>query len=452
MPRDANWTAFFGRDREDPGAPRTRFLKGVAWSFLGTVIGRSFGLISSVVVARVIGKVTYGELGMIISTISMLSVFGGLGLGLTATKHVAEFRRRDPSRAGRICALVLSASVLSYGLASLALFFLAEKLATSTLQQSDLATDLRIASLYLLLNGIDGVLTGVLAGLEAFSTLALVNLLRGAIGLPVTVAAVLMLGRTGAVVSLVIAMLIGVVVTGRALMHQLKKAGISISFRGSLAESRVLWHSSLPGFVAGLSTLPAMWVVNAMLVSSPSGYGEMGTLTAAMQWQSVVIVVPLICSVVGVSVQSDLLGKGDTSGLRSVFTVNLLLQVGGAAIVAILMCLFAEQLMAVYGSDFSTGRSALRILAVGWTLMTLRSVIWDLLVSAGRFWFGCLCSLLGAGVLVGSSFRLITYGAGGVATAVLLSHAVVVIAQVLGVYFSRSISERPRVVGETGKC
>ena len=42
---------------------------------------------------------------MIQSTVGMFGVFAGFGLGLTATKHVAEFRQSDPDRAGRIIGL-----------------------------------------------------------------------------------------------------------------------------------------------------------------------------------------------------------------------------------------------------------------------------------------------------------------------------------------------------------
>jgi O-antigen/teichoic acid export membrane protein len=52
-----------------------------------------------------LGKTGYGELGMIQTTVGMFGVFAGFGLGVTATKHVAEFRRSDPARAGRIIGL-----------------------------------------------------------------------------------------------------------------------------------------------------------------------------------------------------------------------------------------------------------------------------------------------------------------------------------------------------------
>ena len=82
-----------------------RLARGVFWSMAGAVISRGLMLAASVLVARMLGKMGFGELGMIRSTVGMFGIFAGFGLGLTATKHVAEFRSSDPERAGRIISL-----------------------------------------------------------------------------------------------------------------------------------------------------------------------------------------------------------------------------------------------------------------------------------------------------------------------------------------------------------
>jgi O-antigen/teichoic acid export membrane protein len=79
-----------------------RLARGVFWSMAGAMISRGLMLVATVAVARLLGKTGYGELGMIQSTVGMFGVFAGFGLGLTATKHVAELRQSDPIRAGRI--------------------------------------------------------------------------------------------------------------------------------------------------------------------------------------------------------------------------------------------------------------------------------------------------------------------------------------------------------------
>src|SRR5215472_10010244 len=93
-----------------------RLVRGTFWSLSGAVAARTFGLLSSLIVARILGTSGFGELGLIQSTIGMLGTLGGFGLGLTSTKYVAEFRTSDPTAAGRMISVAyvgaLSATVL----------------------------------------------------------------------------------------------------------------------------------------------------------------------------------------------------------------------------------------------------------------------------------------------------------------------------------------------------
>ena len=84
---------------------RRRFANGAFWSVAAAVVSQGMRFLAFVIIARILGKTGFGELGMIQHTVSMFGIFTGLGLGLTATKHVAEFRSTDPSRAGRIMTL-----------------------------------------------------------------------------------------------------------------------------------------------------------------------------------------------------------------------------------------------------------------------------------------------------------------------------------------------------------
>lgn len=83
----------------------SRLARGTFWSLVGTVLGRSLSVIASIFVARQLGKLDFGALGIIQSTMLNFSVFVGCGLGITATKHLPEVRVSDPARAGRILAL-----------------------------------------------------------------------------------------------------------------------------------------------------------------------------------------------------------------------------------------------------------------------------------------------------------------------------------------------------------
>src|SRR6202034_32333 len=93
-----NVRLFWFRVRSSPLGHR--LAHGTFWSLVGAVLSRLLGLFASIFVARMIGKVGLGELGIVQSTVGMFSTLAGLGLGLTATKHVAEHRIVNPVLAG----------------------------------------------------------------------------------------------------------------------------------------------------------------------------------------------------------------------------------------------------------------------------------------------------------------------------------------------------------------
>ena len=69
-----------------------RLVSGASWSLIGTASAKFLVLVSGIICARILGKVEYGELGMVRSTISLFVAIGSAGLGLTASKYISEYR------------------------------------------------------------------------------------------------------------------------------------------------------------------------------------------------------------------------------------------------------------------------------------------------------------------------------------------------------------------------
>ncbi len=75
-----------------------RMVSGLSWSLASIVAARVIVLFAGIVVARIMGQELYGEFGMAKSTLNMLMIFGSAGLGLTATKYIAEYRKDNPQK------------------------------------------------------------------------------------------------------------------------------------------------------------------------------------------------------------------------------------------------------------------------------------------------------------------------------------------------------------------
>ncbi len=417
---------------------RGRFARGAVWSLLGALIAQGANLIASLLTARLLGRERFGEYGMIQNTVGMLGVFAGLGLGVTTTRFVAEFRESDPDRAGRIIALGWGAAIVSGGIIAIALLVLAPQLAATTLNGPALARELRIGSALLFFSAVNGAQIGALSGFEAFRAIAGINLTRGLVTLPVTAALTMLWGLPGAVWALAVIAAITCCHGQLSLRRQCLSAGIHPHFRSAWAERWVLWTFSTPAFLSGAMAGPALWAANSMLVHQPGGYSEMGLFSAASQWRSAIAFLPGVLAQFALPLLSNLHGERDFSRYRKALCWNLLLTTLTASAVAVPVTLCAPWVMSLYGKGFQQGSLVLVLSAITAVISCVNSVVGTAILSAGSVWLGLLFNGMWAAVLVAASYYLISTNLSlGLAAAMLLAYLAHTIWQ--GLYLSQRV-------------
>ncbi len=373
-----------------PASLQSRFARAAAWSLIGAALSRGLTLVSSVICGRILTTTGFGELGMIQSTVGMFSVVAGLGLGMTATKYVAEHRTENPQKAGRLLALTSAMAAISGAAMALALVLLAPVLAQKSLAAPKLAAPLALAAGMLLFGAINGAQTGALSGLEAFKTIARVNLWSGLFSFPLIVTGVWFWGLNGAVAGLVLSGAVNCLFNNIAIRRECSKAQVPYIFVGCLQELPVLWRFSLPAFLAGTIQGPIIWLANTMLVRQPGGYGELGIVNAAQQIRIMLFLIPATAFAPVLPILShlgDRQNSDDASGLVRQVTILACLFLFP---VAIMLSVIAPWVLGIYGPDFSA-KPQILIWAMG-TLMinAIGIAIGQIIFSSGRAWIGLL--------------------------------------------------------------
>jgi O-antigen/teichoic acid export membrane protein len=416
-----------------------RLAKGAFWSLAGAVIARALGLASSIIVARLIGKVGFGELGIINSTVGMLGPLAGFQMGLTATKHVAELRDKDPIRAGRIIGLSSAVVFVTGTLAALALVVLAPWMATKTLAAPHLSGLLQISSLMILFGALSGVQAGALAGFEAFKTIAWVNLLGGFATFPLIVGGVYLGGLEGAVWGMVLSTVLNWALHQWALHREAKHANVPLSYSGCTKEWNVLWRFSFPSMLASMISGPIAWVSNVILVNQPNGYSEMGIFNAANQWRTPVIFLTSSLGMIALPVLSDLYGKEDRVSYNKVLRSNLFLNATIALIIALPIAIFSPLIMATYGKGFQEGSWVVVILSFSAVIMAASNILGQAIVSKGRMWLNLGIHSIWAVVMLLTALYIVPkYLAHGLATATVFAWIIYIFAQA---FFVRKLVE-----------
>lgn len=401
---------------------RRRFAKGAFWSISGTAISQALALAASIVTARILGKVGFGELGMIVSTVGMFGIFAGLGLGLTATKHIAQYRSTDTAQTGRIIAMCSVVATLSGGVIAGIIFFAAPYLADHTINAPHLTMELRIGCGLLFFNAVIGAQTGVLAGFEAFKTIAKVNLFRGLANFPLMVLGVYLFGLPGAVGGRVAAAGIGWILNEIALRMESRRAGVLISYSDILAELPILWSFSVPAFLSQAMVGPMMWGTRALLVNQDNGYSEMGIFAAAQRLILVIIALPNLVSRVSLPILSELYGTNRRKKYGRTLLMLVWLYAACCLAVMIPMSVFSRQIMFLFGKEFVQGWPILCILGLATSVSVVNMVVGQAISSSGKMWWGFFLNVLWALELLICTKIFITRGAIGLSLAYLLAY------------------------------
>ena len=406
---------------------RHQLARNLSWQMAGTLISSAFALGSSIGVARLLGREHFGEYGIVIGTVQTFAAFAAAGLGLTNTRYIARLRKSDAETASEIIGMSALVSCCAGVLLGGALHFAAPWLAARTLGAPYLAPLLSAGAIAIVASSINSAQLGVLAGCEAFRTLALVNVARSAITAPAILAGAWMGGLGGVVWGYVITTVITCIVTEYAVTIERRRAGLRLRFRISAERLRILWTYSTPALVAGVVVTPAMWLAASLLVNKPGGYLEMGVFSAAVQWRTVMLFVPsnlgqvLLPMFAASSVQSN--PKGQEALLWNVVRANAVYTVFTAAVIVAM----SHFIMRAYGPEFARGGAVLSLTAVSTCLLCIQLPIGHFLIAVGEMWLCAAMNTTWGILLVFGTWLFVgkgALGAIGLALAYLLAYTV----------------------------
>ena len=191
---------FFLSRSDGEGQVIKRLVHGVSWSFISSVIIRAIAFITAIVNSHILGKNSYGELGIILNTLVLFGILSS-GYGATCSKYIAELKNNSPIKAQKIFTLSTVLSVFITLLCATILFFSASLIANNVLNAPNLITPLKIASIALVAQSIIGISDGVLYGLQAFKIRSNINTVQAFIWLPATVILSKLFSLNGALVA-----------------------------------------------------------------------------------------------------------------------------------------------------------------------------------------------------------------------------------------------------------
>ncbi len=336
-----------------------RLLSGTLWSGAASVLSQVPSLVISVLLGRVLGMAVFGQLAIIQTMVVILSGVGDLGLVLATTRYVAARRSDAPPQASRIIGFSICATLFSAVMIATVVIWSAPWYTRTILHTPELSIYLQGACLFLVLEMLNRIQLGVLAGLEAFQSTACVNALRGLFLLFVPVAAYFR-GLSGAI--FLLTCMSAATCAGAQLMLRRICSKNSIPIRwdfkipdtGLVRLAGSLWLSIL---MLNLTT----WFSTVILVRQRTGIMEMALFTAADKWKTAILFLPTVLAQVTTPLIAHTYHAGNRRGCMRILSTSAGVSGGVTVLLVAAIAACGHLLMSAYGW---TGEDAVKVLVV----------------------------------------------------------------------------------------
>ncbi len=401
-----------------------RFLRGATWNLLGTVVGQGLSYFASLLCARMLGREQFGQVGIILTTVNLFTSVAGFGMGVAATKLVAEVGSQKPERA-RYLAFFAIRVTLVLGLGFGAVQAIASPfIARRFLGDPSLAMPLALSGLIVLTSAVNGTQVAILNGYEAFRQAASVTILRGAVTVPSVLIMAHAWGVTGVVAGYAVAGVVAAVLLQRGV--RIYSGPPSPLEESDRRQRRRLVRLGGAVVAASMLPVPVAWWTNTFFARK-AGFAEYGAYAAANQ---VVLIAQLVTSAMSATflpLLASSLGKDGASGLR-----RGIVRLGSAHFLATLMmtlciALLAPMITRLYGPSFRGTDAVLILLVASLPFVSLNGTMGHVLwvQEASRLAIGL--SLVRAALQLVMVIWLAPFGARGFAMAQTASAALVLL-------------------------
>lgn len=311
--------------------------KNTVWVSLYTGLFRLVTLGIAILSARLLNVEDYGKVSVLQSTSALFIMLATMGLGTVATKLVAQ----DGSKYVR---LITQFNIGFCFVVSLFVFLAKNLIASDIYQDSSLATLVGILAVYIFLCGITQVQTGILAGKQAYSSIASINLSIGVLSIAVVYLCVSHFGLYGWLLAVIL------IEAMKAAMFQ---RAISSSFESarppsSKAAVRHVFSLALPIAVSGLFILPVNWfLIRTLLLQE--GYADVALMNIADQWIAILTFVPIALGDAMLPLMSKMTNSTDRKLASSkALKMNIVL----ALLASIPIALLSDFVLMLYGEAY----------------------------------------------------------------------------------------------------
>lgn len=394
-----------------------KILRGGAWMAVSTFVAQAAGMVNSILLARILGVEDFGRFGVLNSTVLVFAALATRSMYVTATKFLSQFKKTDPIRAGRLCGLCWATTAGVGAFMGLLVFLLAGPISLWVAEPA-LKSLLQVSALTIFGSAVVGVQSGMILAFQRIRFLAITSALFGLAKPALLPFLALSFGLVGIIWGIVLITALNWMVNSQLLRKAFAGSGVKFTFQGMGLEKAILWKFTLPHTLSALLNTPVIWLTILLLAKSPNGIAEVAIFSAVERWRKLILFLPGTISKPSIPILAEAFGLENYKRAGKVIFGTLGINAAICGAIALVLALFAPQLLGLFGPEFRAGGvPTMWVLVAAAFVQALNVPLGDSLVTAGRTWLGLVGTISRGVLLLGVTFLLLDLGSLGLAWA-----------------------------------
>lgn len=346
------------------------------WALLGSALGKGLSFIAGIVVARCLGSTVYGEYGLIRSTLTYIAIVSTFGLGYSATKFIAEYVSNNPNKIINLTHKVMGITLMTSGCLALLQALFATPIA-HFVDAPHLNSTIQAFSPLIIFNALSTTQIAILAGLKKFKATAKVNAVAGVATFILSAIGAYFWQLNGALSALLVSFILQVIICN----IEINKSTSCYTNGSPVTKNEIvpIIKFSFPIALQDSFYAIAHWLSTYVIIKL-SNYYEVGMISAAAIWQSIVIFVPAMLKNVMLSHLSS------STSHKSLVNKFLIINLIASTLPVLVIILSSGLLESFYGDSFEGLRYVIITMCTSAVFICLGEVFVYELLASGHPW------------------------------------------------------------------
>ena len=380
------------------------------WSLIGQVFTRSFSLISSLVLAKIMLPDTYGKYIYIIGTIMYLAQMMSLSIRITTTRNVSYLINIDKNKVERYIYISIVLSLI-FCFVAFIIALIGVNLFKDNFIVNEYGGIILILSFTALVSEVlITTMIGVLEGLKSFKTLNISSIIVSLLKLILSYFGYLYFGVSGAILGWVISSNLGLLIFTKYLFNSFDFFDLSIfknSFIKCKEEIKLFFSFSIPSFLEMSILILCIWIIQTIILSEPiTGKKEIALYNIANQWKSILIYLPAIIINMLQPFLSDYFGKGESVNIMKLLKKTKRVIIILSVLLSVLFISSSNLIISFYGESYYEASKVLVILILPIIFININALNRQFLISIGKIWQIAIINFISATTII-TSFILL---------------------------------------------